>query len=167
VGGTVSESDWLPIATATAVVILLAAAWLARGRRPRPTLTVRHAGEPDGDAEAIGVLLRRNGPWQECRGPQSGRWPTVRVYIRTGEFHADMVTVWGPGCAGACRVAIMAGEDPRDATTCLWHWTGPAVEAVKAVCALTLPSASPRLNLLPPTLCLLYVVHLPRIVRIY
>jgi hypothetical protein len=151
-----SESDWLPTAIVTAVVIVLSTAWLVRGPSPRPAPTVTHAGELDGDAEAIGTLLRRHGPWQECRVPPSGGRPTVRVYVRTGEFHADMVTVWNLGCAGACRVAILPGEDPCDATTRLWHWTGPAVEAVKAVCALTLPSSSPRPNRLPyplPALC--------------
>jgi hypothetical protein len=151
-----SESDWLPTAIVTAVVIVLSAAWLVRGPSPRRAPTVTHAGELDGDAEAIGTLLRRHGPWQECHVPQSGGRPTVRVYVRTGEFHADMVTIWNLGCAGACRVAMLPGEDPRDATTCLWHWTGPAVEAVKAVCALTLPSSSPRPNRLPyslPALC--------------
>jgi hypothetical protein len=136
-GGIVVETDRLRALVAVAMRVLLAV-----GRRSLP-----RAGGRSREMETVSRLLRSNGPWEEQNLPQSGRRPVVHVYVRVREFHADMVTIWNPGYAGACRVVIMPGEDPLDATTCLWHWTGSPVDAVRAVCGLTLPP----LALLPGT----------------
>lgn len=145
-GGIVVEVGRFPALMAFAVRILVAV-----GR-----CCVLSAWRRDVELVTVSTLLRSNGPWEELSLPQSDGRPVVRVYVRVREFHADMVTIWNPGYAGVCRIVIMPGEDPRDATSCLWHWTGSPVDVVRAVCGLTLPPLALRPGTSPyplPAIC--------------